>query len=122
MISTDTLKNGRHAGLDGAGFDTRNAAAMVADELRTLVSELQDMVQGIASDADPALVQMRRRIEAAMAQAKRTVMDGQHRIERQARGAIDRSDQYVRNNPWRTARMAAIVGVVVGVVIARLRR
>jgi ElaB/YqjD/DUF883 family membrane-anchored ribosome-binding protein len=122
MFTTETHKNGRHDGMDSAAFEKKSAAEVIADELRTLVSELQHMVQGIANDADPALVQMRRKIEAAMASAKRAVLDGQHRVERQARGALERSDQYVRSNPWQTARMAAIAGVVVGVVIARLRR
>ena len=113
-----SCNDGQHC----AACSAPGAAQAIASELRTLMSELQSVVQDIAHDADPALLQMRRRIETAISSAKRALLDGQQRVERQARSALACGNDYVRQNPWKTAGGVALAGVVVGVAIAKLRR
>ena len=91
----------------------------ITDEFRNFFGDVQELMRQVAHDADPALIQLRAKVETAMASVKATLASSQEQIGRQARSALQGSDRYVRAQPWQAVGIAALVGVVLGVVVAR---
>jgi ElaB/YqjD/DUF883 family membrane-anchored ribosome-binding protein len=51
--------------------------------------------------------------------AKESLADGAEALRRQARKAVSGADGYVRESPWAAVGLAALVGAVVGILVAR---
>ena len=56
--------------------------------------------------------------ETEMTEAKNKFQDWQQRATQRARDMGQLTDQYVRENTWRTIAVAAIVGCVIGFLLA----
>jgi len=68
---------------------------------------------------DPDIARLRARVAETLATAKRSVSDGAEQVKRHAKEVARVSDTYVRNQPWQAAGIAAAVGVLIGVLVAR---
>jgi ElaB/YqjD/DUF883 family membrane-anchored ribosome-binding protein len=108
----DQSANEQAAGLAGA-------SDVVGTEFHHFLADVQDLVRQVAHDADPVVVQLRAKVETAMASIKDTIADSREQIKQQARTVLHRGDGYVRDQPWQAVGIAALVGVALGVVIAR---
>jgi ElaB/YqjD/DUF883 family membrane-anchored ribosome-binding protein len=56
---------------------------------------------------------------ATVQSAKETLADGADALRRQAQKAASGADDYVRESPWVAVGLAALVGAVVGILVAR---
>jgi ElaB/YqjD/DUF883 family membrane-anchored ribosome-binding protein len=88
-------------------------------EVHDLMAEVQDLLGQMAHVADPEIARMRAKVSEALDAAKQAVADGAQRVQRQAKSVMQSSDGYVRNQPWQALGVAAVVGVVVGILVAR---
>ncbi len=112
-----------NAGGDASLADGGRALARSKDELmndfRNLVSEGEALLRSTASLSGEALAQARE-------QFRERLVDARARLKDVSRGAMDRgrraattTDDYVRANPWPAVGIAAGVGLVLGVLLAR---
>jgi ElaB/YqjD/DUF883 family membrane-anchored ribosome-binding protein len=56
---------------------------------------------------------------ATVESAKETLSDSADALRRQAQRAVSGADDYVRDSPWAAVGLAALVGAVVGILVAR---
>src|SRR5690606_27238620 len=84
-----------------------------------LRSELDEISSNGALSKTPELESLLERLRDRVAQASEVIGEtSQHASQRIARVATD-ADDYVHEEPWRFATMAALAGVALGVLIAR---
>ncbi len=88
-------------------------------EVRRFIADVQYLLGRVAHLADPEIARLRASVEQRFATAKKTFTDGTDRVQRRARGVMNRGDGYVRHRPWRAVGIAAAAGLVVGVLFAR---
>jgi ElaB/YqjD/DUF883 family membrane-anchored ribosome-binding protein len=88
-------------------------------EVRNLTADVQDLLSRLAHVADPEITRLRAKVERALATAKRTLVDGTDRVQRQAKNAMTAGDLYVRDRPWQAVGVAAAAGLIVGFLVAR---
>lgn len=121
MNSTAPLKTPRdESALDGTAAHPHGPTVEAIDtEVRALLADVQQLMQRIAHDADPAIIQLRTKVEAAMAMARSALAGGTERAAKEARSAIDRGDRYVAAQPWQAMGIAAVAGLILGIVVAR---
>jgi len=121
MNSTLNPSPGRYDGhAAGAGpSESGSAADLIGTEFRDLFSDIQHLMQKLGNDVDPAIVQLRAKIESAMSATKDAFAKEQSRLTRHARNAVQGGDQYVRAQPWQAVGIAALAGLVVGIVVGR---
>ena len=55
----------------------------------------------------------------ALAAAKSALSDSAAQVRSQARQASKNTDIYVRDNPWQVVGIAALIGIVVGILASR---
>lgn len=97
----------------------RAAMDSIHDEWARLRSELDEISSNGALSKTPELESLLERLRDRVAQASEVIGEtSQHASQRIARVATD-TDDYVHEEPWRFATMAALAGVALGVLIAR---
>ena len=111
------LDNGTTPGTAARGAGQARSAA--TRDIRDLMTDVQDLLGQLAHVADPDIARLRTKVTAALATAKRSVTDGAEHVQRSAREAVRAGDTYVRDQPWQAVGIAAVVGAVVGVLLAR---
>ena len=91
---------------------------LVAD-LRVVVADAEELLRATASQAGEKVAAARERIQASLASAKLKLTDAERAAVEQARKAARATDEYVHENPWRAVGIAAVAGLVLGVLISR---
>jgi ElaB/YqjD/DUF883 family membrane-anchored ribosome-binding protein len=110
--------NGKAAATDGrsTALHRRDGGAQ---EVHDLMADVQNLLGQMAHVADPEIARLRAKVADALDTAKRAVTDGTQRVQRQAKDAIRAGDGYVRNQPWQAVGVAAVAGLIVGILVAR---
>lgn len=106
-------KRAKPAADDGA----RRAAA--ATEIKNLIADVEELVARIADLNDADVVRIRTKVMNAVGAAKESLVGGADTLRRQAQKALSGADDYVRESPWAAVGLAALVGAVVGILVAR---
>ena len=99
-----------------AGADVRQVAA---EEIRNLIADVEDLVARIADLNDADVASLRGKVMSTVGAAKDALAGGADTVKRQAQKAITGADDYVRESPWAAVGLAALVGAVVGILVAR---
>ena len=102
-----------------AGDAAQRARENGGQEVRTLLADVQDLIGRVAHVADPEIARLRVRIESGLATTRKALVDGSEQVQRQAKAAVANSDRYVHEQPWQSVGIAAVVGLLVGFLVAR---
>ena len=101
--------------------EVSSAAArdQLAADLKAVVSDAEALLQATKGEAGERIAAVRARAEESLKAAKSRLSEMEHSIVDQAKEATKAADDYVREHPWTAVGIAAAVGVVVGVLLAR---
>ena len=91
---------------------------LVAD-LKVVVADAEELLRATASQAGEKVSAARERIQASLATAKLKLADGERVVREKTEKAAKATDEYVRENPWQAVGIAAVAGLVLGVLISR---
>ena len=102
-----------------AGMTTATGADAGGQEVGTLMEDVQDLLSRVAHVADPEIARLRAKVERGMTTAKKTLGMRMDHVQRRTKDALTAGDSYVRDRPWQAIGIAALAGVVVGILVAR---
>ncbi len=88
-------------------------------ELRTVISDAEELLRMTADEAGDGAASLRGRVKDRMNQAKEDLIRMQDVAITKAREAGDAADEFVHENPWQSIGVAAGIGLVVGMLVAR---
>ena len=91
---------------------------LVAD-LKVVVADAEELLRATASQAGEKVSAARERIQASLATAKVKLTDAERALLEKSKQAAKAADEYVRENPWQAVGVAAVAGLVLGVLISR---
>ena len=91
---------------------------LVAD-LKVVVADAEELLRATASQAGEKVSAARERIQASLATAKVKLTDAERALLEKSKLAAKAADEYVRENPWQAVGVAAVAGLVLGVLISR---
>ena len=95
--------------------------SVAADEIRALIADVEELVSRISDLQDADVVRVRERVMQAVGSAKDSLADGAATLRNKAQRAVSGADDYVHESPWAAVGLAALVGAVVGILVARRR-
>jgi ElaB/YqjD/DUF883 family membrane-anchored ribosome-binding protein len=127
------MTNGRHEGAArNAGRSSppdaqslrdavREAATRAAGnpEVEQLIADVEALIDRLGDPKDPATAQLCTRVAEAVARARAAVSERAAQVQRQTRDALQAGDAYVRTQPWESVGVAAVAGLVVGMLLFR---
>ena len=91
---------------------------LVAD-LKVVVADAEELLRATASQAGEKVSAARERIQASLATAKVKLTDAERALLEKSKLAAKATDEYVRDNPWQAVGVAAVAGLVLGILISR---
>ncbi len=96
---------------------TAASSAALANELRIVLEQVEELIHAIGDDRDDALKSVRNRVNDVVGSAKDRLAD----MEKRAYVGARRARAYARNNPWTTLSIGAAVGLVLGAALVPKR-
>ncbi|HTV96855.1 MAG TPA: DUF883 family protein [Steroidobacteraceae bacterium] len=104
---------------EDAGRAAGEIKHVAADEIKNLIADVEELVARIADLNDAEIVGVRDKVLSTVSAAKESLATGADTVKRQAQRAISGADGYVRESPWVAVGLAALVGAVAGILVAR---
>ena len=106
----NSVPNARNDARSGEGFKR---------EISGTLDDAEELVRMTADQAGEHVAQARTRVQQSLSHARQELQRMQMQATETARRAAYGVDDYVHSNPWKTLGFAALLGVVVGLLIAR---
>lgn len=91
------------------------------DDLRQVVHDAEELLRATAGQAGEHISKVRERAEHSLRTAKEQLSAIGATATDAARRATERTDAYVRTNPWIAVGVGALAGLLTGLVIGRRR-
>jgi ElaB/YqjD/DUF883 family membrane-anchored ribosome-binding protein len=91
---------------------------LVAD-LKTVMEDAEALLKATSTLTGEKIQEVRARAEESLRQAKVRLSAVEEEAMRRAREIADAADEYVHENPWQSVGIAAGIGLVIGMLLAR---
>ena len=91
----------------------------IADDLRLLMRDAEQMISAARQDSTENLAAMRDKLQTGLRQARDQVCEREHALVDQARHGAEQANQYVHVHPWTSMGVAAGAGLLIGALLAR---
>jgi len=85
------------------------------DDLRLVISDAEELLRMTAGEVGDSTAELRGRIQSRLQEA-RVELAG---LQDAATAQVKVADEFVHEHPWQSIGIAAAIGVVVGLLIAR---
>jgi ElaB/YqjD/DUF883 family membrane-anchored ribosome-binding protein len=120
--TNDIATGGRHDGgteVEAAREASRQARAAVRQEVHKLIAEVENLLRRVRDAADPEVARVRAEVESAVGATKKALAERVGQVRRGAGERLEAGDRYVHERAWRAIGVAAISGLVIGLLLAR---
>jgi len=117
-MNTTELTAGSGAATATAGPQTASRDKLLSD-LRTLFADADEYLRASSGLAGAAYEAARGRFETSLAKLKTNLADKRQAVVNLAETAARTTDDYVRENPWRSIAIGAGAGLMAGLLIGR---
>jgi ElaB/YqjD/DUF883 family membrane-anchored ribosome-binding protein len=101
-------------------FESRIDPAI--DELNHIVEQAEQLLRDVGNETGEAAAAVRERVTQTLNQAKAKLAASAVEAEHIAEDLADRADRYVRDNPWQSVAIAALLGSAITLLVTRLGR
>lgn len=88
-------------------------------QIDSFLDSVEDLTKALKDIETPEIARVRAKVKMALTAAKSAVSDTAHQLRGQARQVSQRTDGFVRDNPWQVIGIAAVVGLAVGILASR---
>jgi len=95
------------------------ASARLKDDLAAVVRDAESLMGAVADEAGAKSDEARARVREALDRVKGRLGEIEAAVSERGAEAAKAADDYVHTHPWQAAGIAAGIGLVVGLLIAR---
>ena len=88
-------------------------------QVNNFLSSVQDLTNALKDVDSPEIARVRAKVKLALVAAKSAASDTVSQVRSQAQQVGQRTDTFVRDNPWQVIGIAAVVGLAVGILASR---
>ena len=88
-------------------------------QVNSFLSSVEDLTNALKDVDSPEIARVRAKVKLALVAARSAAADTASQIRSQAQQVGQRTDTFVRDNPWQVIGVAAVVGLAVGILTSR---
>jgi ElaB/YqjD/DUF883 family membrane-anchored ribosome-binding protein len=88
-------------------------------ELNQVLKDAEDLIKNSEQQAGEGFQSAKDKLEATLKSAKYEMHKIEDKVVKTVKESAKATDAYVHENPWKTAGIAAGVGLLIGLLIAR---
>ena len=100
-------------------MDGETSKERLVGDLKTLITDAEELLKATTSQAGEKVTAARQRIEQSLIEGKKALADAEKVLVKKSKECAEIADDYVRENPWGAVGIAASVGLVLGLLIRR---
>ncbi len=89
------------------------------DDLRLVVSDTEELLKATANQTGDRISAARIRAEESLRSARARLEEAQAAMMEKTKAAAKATDTFVHDNPWKSVGIAAVAGMLLGVIISR---
>jgi ElaB/YqjD/DUF883 family membrane-anchored ribosome-binding protein len=97
----------------------RKVSEFANGQVNNFLDSVEDLTKALKDIESPDIARVRAKVKIALVAAKSAVSDTALQIRSQAQQVGKRTDGYVRDNPWQVIGIAAVVGLLMGILASR---
>ncbi len=105
--------------MNEAATSTSAARDQLVADMKAVIVDAEELLKATAGAAGERVGAARARAEETLRAAKTKLSEFDHAMIDQAKDAAKATDEYVREHPWGAVGIAAVAGLLVGVMVAR---
>ena len=91
----------------------------IFDDLKTVVKDAEDLLKATAGIAGEKVAAARERKPRHVRGARERLASAQEDVIERTREAAENADEYVHRNPWQAVGIAALLGLILGLIASR---
>jgi ElaB protein len=91
----------------------------IARDIQNVVSDAQDLLKTVQTEGESRLGDVKAKVQQQLDSARQMLGQLQATVQDGAKAAVDTTDAYVRDNPWRAVGVSAALGALIGFLAAR---
>jgi ElaB/YqjD/DUF883 family membrane-anchored ribosome-binding protein len=95
------------------------AKGKLMEDLRAVVLDTEELLKATANQTGERIAAARVKAEESLKAAKARLSEQEAAVMAKTRATAKTADDYVRANPWQAVGIAAVVGLVLGILGAR---
>ena len=99
--------------------DSQTSKDKLVADLKVLIGDTEELLRATAGQAGEKMASARERIQASLGVYKEKLIDAEEAMMERTKEAARATDEYVRDHPWQAVSVAAGVGFLLGMLIAR---
>ncbi len=101
-----------------AGMEQVSKEKLMAD-LRAVIADAEELLKATANQAGERITAARAKAEESLKTAKARLLEEQAAMMAKSKAAAASADEYVRAHPWQAVGIAAVAGLVLGILASR---
>ena len=91
----------------------------LVDDMRVVLADTEQLLKAVVGQSGEKLAALQPRIEQNLRSAKARLEEFEEAAAEKARAAVEATDGYAHEHPWRIAGVSALLGVALGLLIGR---
>lgn len=95
------------------------ASSRMADDLKTMITDGEDLLKAATTVSGDGFALAKAKFEKKLQAAKAGLMDASNPVLERTREVADTATHYIRGNPWTTASVVIVAGVLIGLLASR---
>ena len=105
--------------MESAANSTAKPGHLANGPVNNFIDSVEDLMSALKDVESPDIARVRAKVRLALVAAKSAAADTAAQIGSGARQIGQRTDGFVRDNPWQVIGIAAVVGLAVGMLASR---
>jgi ElaB/YqjD/DUF883 family membrane-anchored ribosome-binding protein len=97
----------------------RKVGEFANGQVNNFLDSVEDLTNALKDVDSPDIARVRTKVKLALVAAKSAASDTVSQIRTQAQEVGQRTDTFVRDNPWQVIGIAAVIGLAVGILASR---
>jgi ElaB/YqjD/DUF883 family membrane-anchored ribosome-binding protein len=95
------------------------STAKLKEDLAAVMRDAEALIKASADQGGEKMTEARAKIRASLDAAKARVVDAERAAVQHGEDALHATEDYAKRNPWQAMGVAAGLGLVIGVLLAR---
>ena len=91
----------------------------LVEDLRAVVADAEELLKATASQTGERIAAARAKAEESLKAAKARLAEQETAVMVKTKAAAKATEDYVRANPWKGVGIAALAGLILGILAAR---
>jgi ElaB/YqjD/DUF883 family membrane-anchored ribosome-binding protein len=100
-------------------MNTQATTDQLVSDLKNVMTDAEALLKATSTQTGDRIQEVRARAEQSLREAKVRLSEVEEQALRRAREMADATEEYMRDNPWRSVGVAAGVGLLLGMLISR---